>query len=268
MSYVSKQLFYINSFFRTPNSSSSSDFHYFLDIDPLHEYDSVTILDASIPKSNYSVIAPYNTFQIIEDSGTRTVTIPIGNYSRRGFKNVVEPLLNANLDGYVYSVTYDNIISTTDTGKFTFTVTGGIIQPTFVFVNGMYNNMGFNSNTNYPFVAGSLTAPNVMNFRSQDTFFILSDIIQNRGDNILGHIISNQSNNYEHVNFKNHSAYEYSKTFSRISSNVYHFHIVNESLNPIDLNGVDCFFTIMVYKKNNIDNLIKGYIKYKTMKDE
>lgn len=268
MTYASKQLFYINSYFRTANSASSSDFHFYLDIDPLSEYDRISILDASIPKSNYAVISPHNTFDVIEDSGTRTITLPEGNYSRRGFKNVIEPLLNGNLDGYVYTVNYDNIRSTVDTGKYTFAVTGGIIQPTFVFDHGMWNNMGFNKSTSYAFSGGTLTAPNVMNFRSQDTFFILSDIVQNRGDNVLAHIISNQNEDFEHVNFKNHSVYEYSKDFSKMSSNVYHFRIVNESLDPIDLNGVDCFFTLMIYKKNNIDNLIKGFIKYKTMKDE
>lgn len=268
MAYTSKQLFYVNSYFKTANSISSSDFNFLLDIDPNSEYDSVTILDASIPKSNYSVSAPHNNFNILEDSGTRLIIIPEGNYSRRGFKNVLLPLLNANTDGYIYSINYDNIISTTDTGKFSFTITGTfIIQPSFIFSHGMYNNMGFNENSSYTFVSNSLIAPNVMNFRSQDTYYILSDIIQNRNDNILGHIISNQSNNYEHINFKNHSPYEYSKLFSRISSNVYNFKVVNERMEPINLNGLDVFFTLMIYKRENINGLIKGYIKYKTMID-
>lgn len=269
MSYTKKQLFYINSYFRSDNSISSSDFNFLLEIDPNHEYDSVTILDASIPKSNYSVSAPHNSFNILEDSGIRLITIPEGNYSRRGFKNVLLPLLNDNSDGYIYSINYDNIISTTDTGKFSFTITGTFInQPTFIFTKGMYNNMGFHENSSYTFTTNTLISPNVMNFRSQDTYYILSDIIQNRNDNILGHIISNQSNNYEHINFKNHSPYEYSKLYSGISSNTYNFKIVNERMQIVDLNGLDVFFTLMIYKKEDINLLIKGYIKYKTMINE
>jgi len=264
--FTNKQLFYINSFFR--QSGTSSDFIFEVDLNPLIEYDKITILDASIPKSNYAIESGKNTFTVTEHTGTKTITVPAGNYSRRGFKNVLEPLLNSNSGGYIYNISYPNIISTVDTGKFTFNVIGGISQPIFDFTTYLYDHLGFYPNTSHTFTDGSLEAPNVMNFRSRDTFFILSDIVQNRNNNILAHVISNQSADFEHVHFKNQAPYEYSKDFSRTKSNTYSFQITDEAYNIIDLNGIDCFFTLLVYKENNIDNLIKGYIKYKTMLDK
>ena len=81
-----KQLFYINSYFRTKQEDSTSDFSFILDVDPLQEYNRVSIIDASIPKSNYSITTNNNTFTVEEEAGTRTITIPVGNYSRRGFR--------------------------------------------------------------------------------------------------------------------------------------------------------------------------------------
>jgi hypothetical protein len=49
-------------------------------------------------------------------------------------------------------------------------------------------------------------------------------------------------------------------------SNIYNFYLTDEDQTPIILNGLNINFTIMCYKKNNIFQLIKGYIKYRTLK--
>ena len=75
--FTNKQLFYINTFFR--KSGTSSNFTFKIDINPLTEYDKITILDASIPKSNYAIESGKNTFTVTEHTGTRTITVPAGN---------------------------------------------------------------------------------------------------------------------------------------------------------------------------------------------
>lgn len=265
--YTNKQLFYINSYYRINQLDSTSNFSFELNLNPNVDYTHVTILDATIPKSNYSVRSNNNTFTVIEDSGSREITIPIGNYSRRGFKNVLLPLLNDNIDNIIYTMNYNDISNTVDTGKYTWSCAGNIIQPSFIFgTSTLSDNMGFNENSTNEFNNNSLISSRVMNFRIRDTFFILSNLIQNKDDIVLAHVISNQSSNYDHVNFKNHAPQEYSKLFSRSKSNVYNFQITDENFKVVNLNGLDVFFTIMVYKENTTDSLIKGFIKYKTMK--
>jgi len=52
---------------------------------------------------------------------------------------------------------------------------------------------------------------------------------------------------------------------SLCKSNVYHFYLTDEIGNIIHTNGININFTIMVYKSNDIDSMIKGAIKYLTL---
>lgn len=265
--YTNKQLYYINSYYRINQNDSTSNFTFKVNLNPNIDYSHITLLDATIPKSNYAVRSNNNNFSVIESSGTREITIPIGNYSRRGFKNVLLPLLNDNVDNIIYTMSYNDITNTVDTGKYTWSCSGNSTQPSFVFGNiTLADNMGFYVNSTNTFNGNTLISTRVMNFRIRDTFFILSNLIQNKDDIVLAHVISNQSSNYDHVNFKNHAPQEYSKTFSKSKSNVYNFQITDENFKDVDLNGLDVFFTIMIYKENTTDSLIKGFIKYKTIK--
>ena len=83
--YTNKQIFYINSFYRTSQTDSTSDFSIVLPIDRGVEYDSVVLIDASVPKSNHT-IHQNSTFDIVEETKTRTILIPYGNYNRRSFR--------------------------------------------------------------------------------------------------------------------------------------------------------------------------------------
>jgi hypothetical protein len=42
--------------------------------------------------------------------------------------------------------------------------------------------------------------------------------------------------------------------------------ITDEDFNPVSLNGLNVVFTLMLYRKNDIDRLIKGFIKLQTLK--
>jgi hypothetical protein len=264
MNYISqKQIFYINSYNR--QTGDTSEFTVSLDIDNDVEWDFVTVLDASIPKSYYCIQAGLNSFTLVEDAVDYTITIPAGNYTRTSLCNVLIGLLNATT-AWVYTITYSNIGITGDTGQLTFGVTGNDSQPQFIFTaSSPYEQLGFDSNTTYNFSGNSLVSPNVINLAQEATLFISSDICQNKTDNILCNIITPQDSSFSFIVYTNTSVYEYSKVYTGSKSNIYSFRLQDENGNKINLNGLNMVFTLMLYKVNKIDQLLKGYIKMRTL---
>eukprot|EP00732_Lithocolla_globosa_P002042 Lithocolla_globosa_v1_NODE_1204_length_2791_cov_31.125457.p2 type:complete len:225 gc:universal NODE_1204_length_2791_cov_31.125457:814-140(-) len=222
----------------------------------------------TIPKSSYTIDSKNNTFIIEENTIQRTITLDIGNYSRKSFKNVLQSKLNESpAIGYSnYIVSYDSSSNTGDNGKYSFSVTNpSNPQPIFIFSSGLTDQMGFNINTSYTFENNTLTTVNVSNFRPKITYYLISNICQNRNNSILQNIVTAGQSDYDYIIYQNKNPYEYYKDFVQAKSNTYTFTIVDEDFNVIDLNGLNIVFTIMLWKENKISDLIKGYIKYKML---
>jgi hypothetical protein len=230
------------------------------------------LIDCAIPKTNYLINQHNNNIVVNETSGARTITLEIGNYTRRSFKTQLQSKLNNNLDGFVYSMTFNNIGITFDNGHYYFSYTGGTTIPSFEFDNsGLYEQMGFNPNMTYPFVNNKLESVNCINFKVKNTFYILSNIVQNKSDNILQNVYSQANDDFEYINFHNMMTVEYSKDFIKSKSNTFYFKIVDEDFNLIDINSSstsgNVLLTLLIYKEDRISDLIKGYIKYRSLKD-
>lgn len=261
--FTNKQIFYINSNNRL--TGTHSNFSYYLNIDPNEEFDRVVVLAASIPKSYYLVDSSYKSFTLQEGVSTVTITFDEGNYTRNGLSIKLQSLLNANSpNDFSYTVTYKNISNNADNGKYTITVSGnGGVQPIFIFTNQMYEQLGFNINSSNQFTANVLESTNVVNLTNETTLFIHSDICQNNeGNNILQEIYASGEPSYSTISFSNHAPSEYSKIMVTSKSNSYNFYLTDENGQNINTNGVNINLTIMIYKKNDIDRMIKGAIKY------
>ena len=259
--FADKQILYVDSNLRA--SGNHTNFKYILDINQTIDYDSVALMDISIPKSMYTITNLNNTFIVDEITDIRVITIPVGNYNRQSFKNVLLPLLNESI--YEYTITYDNSSKTQDDGKYVFTC-NNILGSKFIFTQGeLYHQMGFDKNSSNTFVNGQLTSSNVINFRTKSTYFLVSDICQNFNNSILQNIISTNTDDFNYINFTNENVNEYSKDYIRSKSNMYNFSLVDTAFQPIDLNNINITFTLLLFKRDNTNNLIKGYIKMKTL---
>lgn len=264
--YTAKQIFYINSSNRITGTHSS--FSYYLNIDRNEDYDRVVVLAASIPKSYYLVDANHNHFTLKEGTDTILITFPTGNYSRGSLALKLQTLLNTNSPNtFTYLVTYPSVNSTNDDGKYVITVSGnGATQPEFIFTDEMYEQLGFNINSTNQFSGNTLISPNVINLTNETTLFIRLDICQNNeGNNILQEIYASGEATYSMINFENKAPMEYGKPIISKGSNVYSFHLTDEYGTLLDTNGININLTIMIYKNNDIDNLIRGAIKYFTL---
>lgn len=269
MSYIiEEQIIYINSKNKISGSDGSFDI-VIDDIDMNIEYDRVTVLDIILPKTYYIIPDGYNYFSLTEDDETVQITIPPGNCTRTSLATIIQSLLNSSSPkNYTYTISYENISQTIDTGKLMFKVTnnGGIL-PILTFNDSMYEQLGFNKNSSNQFVYDSLNniyylkSENVININLESTLFLRSTICQDNNNNILQNIITPLNTSFSYIVFYNQSPYEYSKKFSKNSSNKYNFTIINEDGRIIDFNGANIQITIKLYKRDRTNELLSYWIK-------
>jgi hypothetical protein len=267
-SYFTKSfIYYINSANRINESDTDTNFSYKFQHIQDEDFDRVVVLSASIPKSFYLVQQGYNTMTLQEGVSSVVLTFTPGNYNRNSLLLACKTLLNTySPNHWTYNITYNNINQTYDDGKYYFTVTGNSSQPSLLFGNYMAEQLGFNHNSINNFSTNQLVSPNVCNLSTETTLFLHSDISQqNNGENTLQEIYSNGESSYSYINYQNICPHEYSKPLNNNMSDVFNFYLTNENGDIIDTNGININFTIMVYKMNDLDRLLKGFIKMQTL---
>lgn len=262
-SFTDSEIFYVNSLDRT--SGTTSDFTYTFSGLQFDRYDRVVLLSGLIPKSYYIIRSENRTFVLSENDVEVTVTMPVGNYTRTSFRQVLQTQINA-VASYTYAITNETIATSQDTGKYTYTVSGNSgVQPKFIFsdVNTLYEQMGFDSGSTNTFSADTLTSSDVINLAQESTIFLKSDIIVPSGaqNNILHAFYTTSQASYGVIGVENSIPEWTSRHLSSKTSDTFRFYLVNENNQQIDLNGQNFVFTLLFYKENNIDRIIKKFIK-------
>jgi len=246
--YDNKEIVYIDSRHRD-DGEDNSDFSVFINLRNNIKYSKVVVLSCSIPKTFYNVYKD-SSFILTEDDQSVTINVPASNYSRASLKNMLVLLLNQNSPkGYTYNITYQNINTYGDDGKYSYLVSGnGVVQPSFTFGTTLFEQMGFDKEKTYQFATNILRSVNVVNLNKESTLFIRSDIVQNSSNNILQGIVCADNPSYTNIAFTASGMVdEYSKSFSNYSSNKYRFWLTNEDGDIIDLNGLNIIMTLMIY---------------------
>lgn len=239
----------------------------------INKYDSVCVVQASIPKSFYNMPTGYNTFTLTEGvRGSTTITVTPGSYNKNNLLTTIQTLLNAGsitinpVGNFTYTVTYPAYTSV-DTYKFTFTVTGnGVIQPSFTFqtTTSPFRQLGFNENTVNTFVTSSLTSTNALNLQFILRAFIKSNICKNAQDGILEEFLNLGSYPnlgvvyFQQVNYDMNTR-EYNSSFT----NSWNFSLVDAFDQLIDLNGIPWAFSLVFYQRNNTHELHKTDLQIK-----
>jgi hypothetical protein len=242
---INKKYFYVNSQNRI--SGTSSNFTYNLDITDLDVTEAI-IMNMTIPKSFYLVNASNCTFTLVTSNGNHTITMPVGNYTRRNFATNLVTQLNL-ASSYVFSVTFPGS-SSPDTGKYTYTVTGNSgFQPSFIFTDQLYEQLGFEHDSTNVFVANTLISTNVINLQIKSTLFLHSDMITNHDSNILQEISSVTSSSFSNMVYSNNTL-DASNKITHLSSTV-NFYLTDEDGNPIDLNGLNFEFTLFLFRPDD-----------------
>lgn len=225
-------------------------------------FDTVCLVQASLPKSFYNIPSPYNTFVLRENATSVTVTIPVGSYNRINLQSVLATRLNlVSPNGLTYTVSYP-ASTAADTFHYTFTVNSSVIAVQFIFSSiSVYRQLGFEIAT-YTFTpaigTSSLESVNSLNLSYILRAFIKTDLVADATDSILEEILNFGSYpmssvvHYQQYNFDMNS-----RKLSLSSKNSWNFVLQDAFGKEIDLNGISWAFSIVFYQRNKTHEIHK-----------
>lgn len=218
-------------------------------------FDSVCLVQASIPKSYYNMPTGYNTFTLKENTTSVTVTIPKGNYTRINLQSVLaSTLTTASPNGLTYTVSYP-ASTVADTFHYTFSVNTITVAVSFIFSSiSPYRQLGFDVAT-YAFTGGistsTLESVNALNLSYILRAFIKSNIVANSTDGILEELLnfgsfpSSSVMSYQQVSFDLNS-----RIFNKENKNSWSFALVDSFGVEIDLNNISWAFSLVLFQRN------------------
>ena len=232
----------------------------------INKYDSVCLVQASIPRSFYNVATNYNTFTLREPAPllrTITITMPVGSYNKINFASVLATTLTAaslaSGNGWTYAVSYPSTLAG-DTFKYTFSVSGnGVNQPSFILTTNMNRQLGYEENTTYAFVANSLVSVNCINLSYITRAFIKSNVCLNAQDGILEEILNYGSFPMLSLCYYQQLSFDLNtRSYNTSSINSWNFALVDSFDRLIDLNGIPWSFSLVFYKRNDTHQIHKN----------
>jgi hypothetical protein len=258
---------YIDSSERTSGTNSSFQSKP-ADLSTGNKYDSVVVSQVSIPKSWYNVPNNFRTFTLSEGGALSTVTIPAGNYNRLTLANVLPALLTAaSTVGKTYTMTYPDVTTVADTGKFTFSYTPVVVGDDIKFIfddSSMFQQLGFGQSSTNTFTAGSLVSTNVINFQIISSIFITSDMCVEEGVlqevHNVGATPSNAYIFYQQIDYDITS-----KQLLTNTSNSWNFTLIDEYEREIDLNGVAWEMSLILYNRSDYHQLAREDIRIRNI---
>lgn len=231
----------------------------------INKYNSVCMVQSSIPKSWYNIPDGYNTFTLRELGSDATITIPPGTYNKNNLMLVLPALLNAGSISlghtWTYTISYPNIATGGDTFKYTWTVSGNSGQPSFVFddTSQLFRTLGFEPSSTNIFSSGTLTSANCLNFAYILRLFIQSNICTDANDGILQEILNVGTTPFlSTIFFDQYNLDLGTKNYNRDFTQSWNFSIVDSYNKLVDLNGVPWSFTLYLYERSNTHELHKN----------
>lgn len=257
-------------------SGTSSCFTYDVRLPTNLHYDSVALLQASVPKSYYLVKSGSNTLTLTEGKSSATITVPAGNYSMASFRTVLTTLLNAGSPtGYTYAISQPSTATEASTGKYTFTVSGNSgVQPSFTFPSGseLYLQMGFNSASTNAFSANTLHSAHVVDFNTTRAVLIKTDMVAGigsgtHGSAVLQEIYSFNTSDFSNIGFANPAPLFSAKRLVSTRQDIATFTITDLNDQQVDFNGGSVNFSLLFFRRDNYNELALQDLKMRYFND-
>jgi len=214
------------------------------------DFNRIAAVDIAIPKSWYLVTAPYNTFKLVENGTSVTVTIPAGNYSYPQWVSQVPAIITtASPNRWVYTAI---MVNTPSLGVVSYTVTGsGGLQPSFVVntTGDLSQQLGFPSGT-WTFVGNVLQGTIPYNATGEFGIRLRSDICESEGDSTLADIMDvGLSGPGSIIRFQLQECLAQTKRFHRTGSTAFRFWLVSATTGrPINTNGLPIIIHLKIYR--------------------
>ena len=235
---------------------------------PRLDFQYVVVKDLFIPKTYWLIPSGENTFILIEGGVSTTITIPAGNYLAKAFGIVVQGLLNTNSPNkWTYAMAYPNIGTTTNTGFWTFTVTGNSSQPSLQFVNYCYEQFGFEANTTHTFVSNTLISTSVIFMQVESNVSLRTNMIDEL-QGILETVHSGNTVDFGIIAYNCSDAYMWAHKLKIPNPTCPDFYVTDPHGSSLNLNGTPINFTLMYFNVNPIFDKIEAFMKLYILEKE
>ena len=261
------QTYYINSFDRIVGDHTNFVCQK-LDLNN-QPYTHCCVKQVGIPKVFPNIPSNYNKFTLKEGLVTRTITLEVGYYNKNTMIAELPALLNQasilNGNNWVYTMSY-RTATQVQNFKYTFSVSGnGGSQPSFIFTESqIYLQLGFDVGT-HAFTSNSLVSDNIINFNPTSKLYIKSDLVSSSNESILQEIL-----NVDLVGFGSSIFYQNqgnldleSKLLVGNQKDTFNIQLVNENGQYVDLQGQDWSFSIILFVRQDTQELIRDDLKIK-----
>ena len=228
--------------------------------------DRVALKQISIPKSWYDIPAGLNVIYTSLPPPNDTITITPGNYTLTTFMTEITSKFQAkNITVSAYN---------TSTNKLTFTANAGNV--TLSFERGMAVALGFdrgvnldsNGNvirTNYNLLtAVPYTAPNCV-FISTISKLYLHTSMCDRSEFLQEILVCPNYPGASMIWYENHDYDVNSRPFTGAMHSSHYFILLDSFGTPVELNGVDMAFTLVIYKRNDVSEMMEEDIRIRQM---
>jgi len=238
-----------------------------LDIDFETElYDRITLVQAQIPVSFFTVSSDSNKFILTEGKVSTTISVEVGNYNIVSWQKVIPALLSSNSpNGLTYGCSYVNQFTTPDQGLFTYTVNSTVIPISLSFIqnNYVYAQFGFYPGTTNSFSGGVLKSSCCVNFQAETSLFIHCSVCDSEStaeySDVLHTIYSADIQPLSNIVFVNPDPLTTSKKLKSRDRNIV-FSLTDENNIPLYLSGGNLLIQVMIFKEDNTNQIIKNYI--------
>jgi len=241
-----------------------------LDIDfETENYDRITLVQAQIPVSFFTVSADSNKFILTEGKVSTTISVEVGNYNVISWQKVIPALLSSNSpNGLTYACSYVNQYTTPDQGLFTYTVNSSVIPVSLSFIqnNYVYAQFGFYPGTTNSFSGGVLKSTCCVNFQAETSLFIHCSVADSEStaeySDVLHTIYSADIQPLSNIVFVNPDPMATSKKLKSRDRNIV-FSLTDENNIPLYLSSGNLLIQVMIFKEDNTNQIIKNYIEMK-----
>ena len=269
---VYKQRVLVNSNQRL--NGTASHFMFAMPFTSDKKYNRVCCLQADIPTSDYLVQSGYNDFSLQEDATITTISVTPSNYDVNSLMSVVGSLLTqasaSNGFNSTFTLTYPNVLTSGDTGKITFTISGGTSTSRaliFSSVRGINIQLGFDVSSTNNFAAGTLTSTNVINLHRSQVLYILCDNVHDSNNKILQIVPNVSVPSMSVIAWQTTSVEGWAREISSPDITVYTFMLQDETGQAPDLNGQDWTMELLFYRKSTLPSLLKQFIEFSVVPD-
>lgn len=262
-----RKLFTLNSH-DSLTSAKTGKFTIKIDLPSHHNFNRVCLVQASFPKSWYTIQVDQNTITLVEGPSEVKVSLMPANYNRKSLAIVMsKALTDASPNGYSYSVTYPNSNVIGDDGKYTFTVTHldppeappleiKIIVPEMK-VSNMFEVLGFEPGSTNIFTLQSsvdgkaqiVKSSNVIKVQAEDVIRIHCNVCDNGGDDILLELYGNSNPMFSNVVWLCPDIRAFSKPLMNKSTNLLEFNLTNEDNQELILNGLNYCIQLLLFEE-------------------